>query len=43
MHTEKDTINFRGSLKNLESQLDEGTTVTVVLPTNLPADQDGMV
>lgn len=27
----------------LESQLDEGTTVTVVLPTNLPADQDGMV
>ena len=27
----------------LESQLDAGTTVTVVLPTNLPADQDGMV
>lgn len=27
----------------LESQLDEGTTVTVVLPTNLPADQDGIV
>lgn len=27
----------------LESQLDEGTTMTVVLPTNLPADQDGMV
>lgn len=27
----------------LESQLDEGTTVTVVVPTNLPADQDGMV
>lgn len=27
----------------LESQLDEGTTVTVVLPTNLPADQDDMV
>ena len=27
----------------LESQLDEGTTVTVVLPTNLHADQDGMV
>lgn len=27
----------------LESQLDEGTIVTVVLPTNLPADQDGMV
>lgn len=27
----------------LESQLDVGTTVTVVLPTNLPADQDGMV
>lgn len=25
MHTEKDTINFRGSLKNLESQLDART------------------
>lgn len=27
----------------LESQPDVGTTVTVILPTNLPADQDGMV
>ena len=25
MHTEKETINFRGSLKNLESQLDPRT------------------
>lgn len=27
----------------LDSKLDVGTTVTITLPTNLPADEDGII
>ena len=32
----------RGTI-SLTSNLDVGTTFTIILPTNLPADADGMV
>ena len=32
----------RGTI-SLTSKLDVGTTFTIILPTNLPADADGMV